>query len=188
MIGRSIAFKYAGLHKNTARLDEKCHSWLGFRDDSGGSSSEMKRFASVACGLVSTLVVTGCAGSLASPDDFVDGGTVLKNAETILAETCGTSTCHDQPLPPQHDLDLLSPNVESRVVGVNAIGLGCESRLLVVAGDPDASYLLDKVLNTPGICGLQMPVVGLLSQSEIDILRDWIDGLGGSGGGTLDGG
>jgi hypothetical protein len=30
MIGRSIAFKYADLHKNTAQVDEKCHSWLSF--------------------------------------------------------------------------------------------------------------------------------------------------------------
>lgn len=154
----------------------------------GGSVSRIMRFASVAFGLVSTFVVVGCPGSLANPEDFIDGGATLKNAETVLAESCGTSTCHDQPRPPQHELDLLSPGVESRVVGVNPIGLGCESGVLVVAGDSDGSYLLDKVLNTPGICGLQMPVVGLLSQSEIEILRDWIDGLGGSGGGTLDGG
>lgn len=146
------------------------------------------RFASVAFGLVSTFVVAGCPGSLANPEDFIDGGATPKNAETVLAESCGTSTCHDQPRPPQHELDLLSPGVESRVVGVNAIGPGCESGVLVVAGDSDGSYLLDKVVNTPGICGLQMPVVGLLSQSDIEILRDWIDGLGGSGGGTLDGG
>ena len=148
----------------------------------------MKRFASLTFGLCSILVFAGCAGSLSNPEDFIDGGTSPKSAEMVLADSCGTVGCHDDSPQPEAGLDLLSPNVESRVVGVNATGVGCESEILVVAGGPDGSYLLDKVLNTPGICGLSMPVVGTLSASEIEILRQWIIDLGGSGGGTPDGG
>lgn len=147
----------------------------------------MKRIASLTFA-VSLASITGCPGGLADPDAFGDGGVELKSAEDVFAESCGTTGCHDASSNAQAGLDLMSPNVESRVVDVNAIGLGCTSDILVVAGDPDNSYLIDKVLNTPGICGLQMPVVGTLSPSDIEVLRQWIVDLAGSGTGTLDGG
>ncbi len=148
----------------------------------------MKRFASLTCGVLLALVVAGCPASLSNPEDFIDGGTVEKEAETILAESCGTTGCHDASPQAAAGLDLISLNVESRVVGINAIGLGCESDILVVAGDPEGSYLLDKVLDLPAICGLQMPLVGSLPADEIEILRQWIIDLGGSGDGAVDGG
>ena len=148
----------------------------------------MYRFNSTTLGLCAAAVLlTACPGSLSNPDDFGDGGVVIKDAETILAESCGTSDCHDD-MAPQADLDLLSPDVETRLVDVDATGIGCTSRILVIAGDPDGSYLMDKVLNTPGICGLSMPVVGFLPADEIEVLRQWIVDLGDSSGGTPDGG
>lgn len=134
------------------------------------------------------MLLTACPGSLANRDAFGDGGVELRDAETILAESCGTTGCHDDTSQAQAGLDLVSPNVESRVVDMNATGIGCTSRIVVVAGDPDSSYLMDKVLNTPGICGLQMPVVGNLPAEEIEVLRQWIVDLGDSSGAMLDGG
>ena len=106
----------------------------------------------------------------------------------VLADSCGITGCHDATSLAAEGLDLVSPSVENRVVNVNAIGNGCESDILVVAGDPDGSYLFEKVLNAPGVCGLQMPITGTLTPSEIETLREWIIDLGGSGGGTSDGG
>ena len=148
----------------------------------------MKRFALLTFGACSSLMLAGCPAGLSNPEDFVDGGSTAQDAETILAESCGTTNCHDASAQAQAGLDLVSPNVESRVVEVNAVGAGCESTILVVAGDPDGSYLMDKILVTPGICGLQMPLVGSLSANEIEVLQQWIIDLGGSGGGTPDGG
>jgi hypothetical protein len=138
--------------------------------------------------VVGLVPIVGCAGDLSNPSAFLDGGTPQKQAEDVFAESCGTTGCHDASPQAQAGLDLISPNVESRVVDVNAIGLGCATEILVVAGDPDSSYLLEKVLNTPGICGLQMPVVGSLSASDTEVLRQWIIDLGGSDAGALDGG
>ncbi|MBW2223052.1 MAG: hypothetical protein JRF54_02335, partial [Deltaproteobacteria bacterium] len=90
----------------------------------------MNRFTSLTCGVLSALVIAGCPGSLSNPDDFIDGGSIDKDAETILAESCGTTGCHDASPQAQAGLDLISPNVESRVVDINAIGLGCESDVL----------------------------------------------------------
>jgi len=148
----------------------------------------LKRFALYTFGVGLFSSFAGCVGSLANPSDFVDAGTTQKTADAVLAESCGTTGCHDASSQAQAGLDLVSPNVASRVVDVNAIGLGCGSDILVVAGDPDSSYLLDKVLDELGICGLPMPVVGSISASDVEVLRQWIIDLGGSGGGTPDGG
>ena len=86
------------------------------------------------------------------------------------------------------DLDLHSPGVAERVVDKDVTGIGCTDRKIVVAGDPDGSYLLDKVGNVPGICGSQMPVAGSLNADEIDVIRQWIVDLGDSFGGMADGG
>lgn len=141
----------------------------------------MRRFASICIGLCLVAVAGGCAGDLSDADAFTgEPGPGLADAETILAESCGTTGCHDDSSQAQAGLDLVSPGVEARVVGINSIAIGCTDRTLVVAGNPDGSYLLDKVLNIPGICGLQMPIVGMLDQEEVEVLRQWIQDLGGS--------
>jgi hypothetical protein len=69
--------------------------------------------------------------------------------------------------------------------------MDCRDNILVVAGNPDGSYLLDKVLPAIGICGVSMPTgsVPPLSDDEVEILRQWIIDLGGGAdGGTPDGG
>jgi hypothetical protein len=45
----------------------------------------------------------------------------------------------------------------------------------VEAGDPDSSYIIRKLQNSPGITGEQMPLGGpYLPQSTIDVIRQWI--------------
>lgn len=147
---------------------------------------EWHRWVQRALGVCIALVLGACPGDLTG--EFGDGGVELKDAETILAESCGTMGCHDDSTQAQAGLDLLSPGVESRVVDVNAIGLGCNDRILVVAGDPNTSYLLEKVLNIPGICDNQMPPVGSLPADEIEVLRQWILDLGDPSTALVDGG
>jgi hypothetical protein len=149
---------------------------------------EMYRFVLASVGLCSAVVLSACPGTLSNPEDFGDGGMEVKDAETILAESCGTTGCHDDTAQAQAGLNLLSPGVANRIVDEPATGIGCTDRIIVVAGDPDSSYLIDKVLNIPSICGDQMPIVGSLDASEIEVLRQWITDLGGSSGATVDGG
>lgn len=144
----------------------------------------------VVCGVLLCVAswLGACPGTLSNPEAFEDGGVQLKDAETIFAQSCGTSGCHDASLQAQAGLDLSSPNVEDRVVDVYATGIGCGNEILVVAGDPDSSYLFQKILNTPGICGLPMPVVGSLDSTEIEVIRQWIIDLGGSTAASTGGG
>ena len=136
----------------------------------------MTGFASKWLALSAALVVGGCAGELNDPNAFIGEPGGDKDAETILAESCTSAGCHDDSASPAMGLDLLSPGVADRVIDVEATGFVCANTVLVVAGDPEGSHLLDKVL---GICGTQMPPLPLDSD-EIDTLRQWIVDLGGS--------
>ena len=147
----------------------------------------MRRFASVGCGLGTIWMLGGCPGTLSNPDDFIDGGTEPRSAQDVLGDSCATVGCHDD-VSMAGDLDLLSPGVESRVVDVASKAIGCETNILVVAGDPDNSYLMDKIAGAFGICGSQMPLLDTLPPEDVELLRQWIIDLGDSGSGTPDGG
>jgi len=62
--------------------------------------------------------------------------------------------------------------------------LGCEEQKLVVAGDPERSYLLTKISSDAPACGARMPLDAHLPEGQIQCLRAWVSQLtsGGSGG------
>ena len=81
-------------------------------------------------------------------------------------------------------LDLGSADaVYEQLVGVAAQGGPCASsaEMRVVAGDSTASLLMDKLLNTPNMCGAPMPKPGSgqefmqLSDEDIATIAAWID-------------
>ena len=45
---------------------------------------------------------------------------------------------------------------------------------MVIANDPDNSYLIQKLENDPDIVGLVMPPGVPLQQTDIDVIRQWI--------------
>ena len=147
----------------------------------------MRRFASLGCGLFTIWMLGGCPGTLSNPDDFIDGGTGPRTAQAVFDDSCATAGCHDD-VSTAAELDLLSPGVEGRVVDVASKAIGCETDILVVAGDPDSSYMIDKINGAFGICGSQMPLLDTLSPGDVEIIRQWIIDLGDSGSGTPDGG
>jgi hypothetical protein len=83
---------------------------------------------------------------------------------------------------PQKGLDLVSPDVAKRVVGVS--GMGC-SGILADPANPISSLLYTKLL--PGVtCGSQMPLARpILAQADVDCIKTWIGAQGtGTGGAT----
>jgi len=108
--------------------------------------------------------------------------------KTLFAPKCATAGCHAGATP-QADLDLGSPGVDARLVGVAATQ--CAGKTLVVAGNASASYLVDK-LGTKPSCGASMPSGGpVLDPSDVACISNWIamikpgsvDGGGSSSGG-----
>ncbi|MFS8065965.1 MAG: hypothetical protein ACMG6S_06300 [Byssovorax sp.] len=146
------------------------------------------------------VLLAGCPGKLREPERFTDGGTdgggcpdVVKD---IFQAKCAGSSCHGGTTPVQ-DLDLVSADVASRVVGKAAIG--CKGTL-ADPEKPEDSILYIKVAGAT--CGGRMPPSGDLSDTEIACVKDWIaeqtavgtsstasgtggaGGAGGAGGGT----
>ena len=103
------------------------------------------------------MAMAGCPGSLDNKADFLDGGHTSASGSTgtgsvnpcgdvpadILAAKCGGSGCHGTKSP-QNGLDLESPDVAPRVVGVAA--KLCPG-ILAKPSDPESSVIYTKLLD-----------------------------------------
>ena len=130
----------------------------------GDQHNVMRRLA---VPILGSLLLVSCAGNLDNPEDFIGGagGSPGQSIEGVFLGNCGTSVCHDSDQPAA-ELDLVSPNVASRTVDVNSIDPNCGSEIVVIAGDPDESYMMKKILNTPGVCSAQMPIGTILGADK----------------------
>ena len=89
----------------------------------------------------------------------------------VLTPTCATAGCHSGPTPPQ-DLNLEAGNAFANLV--NVASMEVPALLRVAPGDPDNSYLIQKLEGTAAV-GMRMPLGGAaLSQDTIDDVRQWI--------------
>src|SRR5688572_32827920 len=111
----------------------------------------------------------GCVGELeGSEDDYrVEAGVGGENpaaacAVEVFGRACSAAACHDSESP-TGGLDLASPDVGTRLVGVASTDPMCTDRDLVDLANPDNSFLLEKVELTSPQCGALMPLVGTLT-------------------------
>jgi hypothetical protein len=137
----------------------------------------------LALSIIGSLLLVGCPGGLNNCEDFNAcpggaGGSPGTTVELVFEVNCGNAVCHDSDQPAA-GLDLVSPDVASRTVGMNSNDPTCGSDILVIAGDPDESYMIKKIVNEPGVCGGQMPIGTLLDAEDTNVIRDWILDLGG---------
>ena len=110
--------------------------------------------------------------SLAVP---VSAATLDALQASVLTPSCAVSGCHTGPtsnsLPSGMDLSTADASF-ANLVGIASIQQPTLSR--VAAGDPDISYLVQKIEGTAA-SGSRMPLGGgLLDQALIDDIRDWI--------------
>jgi hypothetical protein len=88
----------------------------------------------------------------------------------IFVPSCGGTGCHGA-TGPQQDLDLVSPGVAARVVGVP--GIGCTA-ILADPANPEASLIYQKLSPTPP-CGSPMPLARpALSDEDAACVLAWI--------------
>lgn len=129
------------------------------------------------------VVVSGCPGTLDDPQRFQTAGSLEScdaRIDELLAKTCAASGCHSGEQPAQ-GLDLASPGLEKRLVGVNPTGAGC-SGVLADPKNPGQSLLYLKLTELPP-CGVPMPFGGSrLSSRDLACMKTWIADLGGDGG------
>ena len=130
---------------------------------------------------VALSLLTGCPGTLDDKEAFLaaatvddagatDAGTCGDVPTRIFMPSCGTAGCHSATAP-QQGLDLVSPGVASRVVGVQA--KVCPGAL-ADPGNPAGSLLYTKLLPRPA-CGTQMPLAQPpLSSTDTACVLAWI--------------
>jgi len=133
------------------------------------------------------LVCVGCPGTLQDPGRFQTGASTASCpdvAQDVLVPTCGTMSCHSAAVRTQ-GLDLVSPNLASRLVGRPATeGPG----LLIDPVSPFASVLYTKLSSTPPF-GVRMPFAKpALDAATIACVLDWITAQAEPDGGAISGG
>lgn len=139
--------------------------------------------------IAAVAMLAGCPGTLDDQEKFL--APRCTDVPTMFAQRCTVASgCHTA-ADMAGQLDLESPDLASRVVGV-ASTAACAGRVLADPADPEGSVIYFKLEPAPS-CGSKMPLIGTpLSDFEIECVRLWIMGLtpgtptgaGGAGGGT----
>lgn len=110
---------------------------------------------------------SGGGGTTPPPAGF--NPTFSEIQANVFTPDCATAGCHDAVA--SAGLDLTSGASYAMLVGIAS---SQEPGILrIAAGDPGASYLVQKLEGTAAT-GQQMPVGGALTQPEIDVIRQWI--------------
>jgi len=99
--------------------------------------------------------------------------TLAADVQPIFTARCALSGCHAGARP-QEGMNLSSGQALQNVLDVNSAEVPALKR--VKAGDPDNSYLFEKISKNPPRSGERMPLLGgPLSQAQIDTIRHWIE-------------
>ena len=149
-------------------------------------------------GLSLSVGLVGCPpGSLEDPERFLDASAPDASAscppgfdveKDLFAKSCTSSLCHDD-TDGGGKLNLLSPGVAARLVGVPSSDGSCGSRLLIDPTTPEQSFLLEKLTSSTPACGERMPNGPTpLPAAQIECVKVWIYGLVGSGNDSGSGG
>jgi hypothetical protein len=126
--------------------------------------------------LLLMLVAAGCAGEGAGGSATSGGASLADIQQQIFTPSCAFFGCHDAVIQ-QGGLNLSSV-AASHAGLLNAASTLCAGRTLVVAGDPNASYLMNKVGASIDRCGAQMPDIGglpSLSNEQLEQIGSWIE-------------
>ncbi len=154
--------------------------------------------------MIALAATIGCAGDLGDSTPYIEALERANEANTPAAEeaggdpttppadedSCATTPpaflqdtvrcagCHGSGPTPSGGLDLASPDLASRLAGVEAI---CPTGLLADPANPEASTLVLWTRDGTDQCGApSMPPVGApLSVAEVECLVTWIDNLDG---------
>lgn len=124
----------------------------------------MRGLISLLSGALLSLSVAGC--SKPPPLSQIE--------QTTFVRSCSLSTSCHAGASAAGGLDLKTGAFEHLV---NARSMQAPSKMRVVPGDPDASYLFEKITNNKPTVGKRMPPNSdPLPDEEIEMIREWIAG------------
>lgn len=114
----------------------------------------------------------GADGNDTDDTDVAPAATFARVESEIIQPSCAFSICHGGGSSGGLSLTGDAAADHAALVGVASSGLPAET--LVIAGDPDNSYLIKKLEDANGIEGDPMPSTGALTDAQIQLVRDWI--------------
>lgn len=124
----------------------------------------MRRLASV----LILAFVAGCG----DPDAEPEVPATLQEIEAeVFAKSCAFSTCH-KGASPAGGIALDGPTYD---VLVGKESVGAPGRILVVPGDPAASYVYEKLTQEKPANGTQMPPTAPLGAARLEMIKSWIE-------------
>jgi hypothetical protein len=99
----------------------------------------------------------------------------------LASDTCSLAGCHSAGTQGGAGLDFASPGVVGRLLNVGPstkanAGAMCQSAgkpYLVSGSSPAVGLLMDKLSPSTLSCGLPMPVIGMLSATQMSCLTEW---------------
>ena len=113
---------------------------------------------------------TGTGAGSDSGDTSVPTFTEIQ--DTIFAPSCAFSTCHGDA---DGVADIVLTGDAAYAALYEAPAVGKEDAILVIPGDADNSYLVQKMEEADDIEGLPMPPAGILDEELTQMVRAWID-------------
>jgi hypothetical protein len=95
--------------------------------------------------------------------------------ERVLTPGCVFATCHKSGATSAGMMNLegTDDEVHARLVDVPAAGI--TGRIRVIAGDPDTSYVMEKLTSDTPAAGERMPLDAPLEPDRIELVRAWIE-------------
>lgn len=116
-----------------------------------------------------------CRISDETPLEPSDGSACGDVPVSIIQETCTGTICHHAGPTPAGGLDLESPCIADRLVGVVST---CKGRQLIDPSDIGRSFVLDKLEHDPPDCnGETMPFDGHLAPDALACMELWVQAV-----------
>jgi hypothetical protein len=132
--------------------------------------------------LLSALMLMGCVPGKVVPLVGQDTGAPMVDdsgtptgagyarvRDEVFVPSCGFGGCHGTGT---GGLTLTEDTVPSELINVQASGM--PDRFYVVPGEPDNSYIVQKMEGTAGIAGSIMPTTGIVEPERVTMVRNWI--------------
>lgn len=124
--------------------------------------------------LIASIGLVGCSSSENSSESaalpFEPKLSVIE--DRVFNKSCTFSSCHGSSTP-KAGLSLVGPTFQALV---NQPSSELPQRLRVVPGDPESSFLIDKLEHDQPSFGVRMPYQSPpLSASAVEVIRSWIE-------------
>ena len=91
--------------------------------------------------------------------------------QPIFTDKCAGPNCHD--VTASGRLNLSEGQAYTNIVNVQSSQ--DQSFMRVLPGDAESSYLVKKIEGDPDISGFKMPMKGELENSELSLIKNWIN-------------